>query len=331
MRKGCLAADPIYHGNRIFQRDPSFDPNDTLAGFRSLKNAFLERGFDLSTQDINPPDESEFVLYNDRFPEDGSSTGNAYVLLLESEAVLPGNFQYDQLHRARKIFTWDDRIVNGRNILKVNYAFDFPSNFKLPEVEKTNFCVIISANKFSGHPRELYTAREKMARELPSSGPRRLDLYGYGWDRRVFPPGTHRFVRWLESKRSPYSPPASWRGPLGDKIGTLATYRFSICFENVGWIPGYITEKIIDCFLAGTVPVYLGAPNIESYIPRDCFVDASRFATADELWLHLLNMGEEEYQQRRQSIADFMNGPGGRSFGQAAFNEVVVNGILADL
>lgn len=55
--------------------------------------------------------------------------------------------------------------------------------------------------------------------------------------------------------------------PDGGKIDVIRQYRHAVCFEN-GAYPGYITEKIIDCFVAGVVPIYAGAPDLERYIPR---------------------------------------------------------------
>jgi hypothetical protein len=57
--------------------------------------------------------------------------------------------------------------------------------------------------------------------------------------------------------------------PVSDKIKTLRQYRHSLCFENT-YTPGYVTEKIIDSFLAGSMPLYWGgAPpdifNLDEY------------------------------------------------------------------
>ena len=46
------------------------------------------------------------------------------------------------------------------------------------------------------------------------------------------------------------------------KVDGLADYMFSIAFEN-GRQPGYFTEKLLDCFATGTIPVYHGDPYIE--------------------------------------------------------------------
>jgi hypothetical protein len=59
--------------------------------------------------------------------------------------------------------------------------------------------------------------------------------------------------------------------PLADKWDGLAPYRYSIAVENES-CPDYWTEKIADCFLAWTMPIYFGATNIADYFPRDSFV-----------------------------------------------------------
>lgn len=59
--------------------------------------------------------------------------------------------------------------------------------------------------------------------------------------------------------------------PIADKWDGLAPYRYAIAVENHS-APHYWTEKIMDCFLAGTMPVYFGAPNIADYFPAESFV-----------------------------------------------------------
>jgi hypothetical protein len=48
-------------------------------------------------------------------------------------------------------------------------------------------------------------------------------------------------------------------------------YKFVMCFEN-SHTEGYITEKIFNIFLAGSIPLYNGAPDIEKYIDAKSFV-----------------------------------------------------------
>jgi len=54
-------------------------------------------------------------------------------------------------------------------------------------------------------------------------------------------------------------------GPVKDKIKFLSSYKFSISMENSEG-DGYISEKIIDSFISGTIPIYYGDYTIDEYI-----------------------------------------------------------------
>tara|TARA_R110000824_G_scaffold104214_1_gene247287 strand:+ start:2517 stop:3584 length:1068 start_codon:yes stop_codon:yes gene_type:complete len=56
--------------------------------------------------------------------------------------------------------------------------------------------------------------------------------------------------------------------PITDKWDGLAPYRYSIAFENFqdDW---YFTEKLGDCFVAETMPIYYGSPAITRFFPED--------------------------------------------------------------
>ena len=59
--------------------------------------------------------------------------------------------------------------------------------------------------------------------------------------------------------------------PVADKWDALAPYRYSIAFENT-IAPHYFTEKLMDCFVSHTMPIYFGAPNIADYFPEKSMV-----------------------------------------------------------
>lgn len=55
---------------------------------------------------------------------------------------------------------------------------------------------------------------------------------------------------------------------LDNKIDGLKDYEFSIVIEN-SRPKNYVSEKIIDCFMTGTIPIYWGASNIEEFFDKD--------------------------------------------------------------
>lgn len=58
---------------------------------------------------------------------------------------------------------------------------------------------------------------------------------------------------------------------LDDKWEGLGRYRYSIAIENTSK-PDYWTEKIADCFVTYTVPLYFGATNINRYFPTGSYI-----------------------------------------------------------
>ncbi|QDV82995.1 glycosyltransferase family 10 domain-containing protein [Planctomycetes bacterium TBK1r] len=79
---------------------------------------------------------------------------------------------------------------------------------------------------------------------------------------------------------------------LASKTDGLDPYRFSVAMENTR-SSGYFTEKLIDCFHRGTVPVYWGDPAIASvFDPRGMIV----FENLDGLESILPTLGPDRYK-----------------------------------
>ncbi len=58
---------------------------------------------------------------------------------------------------------------------------------------------------------------------------------------------------------------------IEDKWEGLSEYKYSIAIEN-SMHSGYFTEKITDCFLAGTMPFYWGCPDIKNFFDDRSFI-----------------------------------------------------------
>ena len=54
-------------------------------------------------------------------------------------------------------------------------------------------------------------------------------------------------------------------GKIKNKIQFFESYKFSIAMENTEG-DGYISEKIIESFLSGTIPIYYGDYIIDEFI-----------------------------------------------------------------
>lgn len=71
-------------------------------------------------------------------------------------------------------------------------------------------------------------------------------------------------------------------GPVADKFEFCKKYKFSIAFENSS-TPGYTTEKLMQAFGAGTVPIYFGNPHINEEFNTKSFVNVHDYQSFEEV------------------------------------------------
>lgn len=138
---------------------------------------------------------------------------------------------------------------------------------------------------------ELYSERMRAYAHFGSRSD--FALYGVGWERPTVPAAARQ----------------AYRGIASNKLTTLAGYRFALCFENAAH-PGYVTEKLFDAMFAGTVPVYLGAPDIERYVPADLFIDARKYPDYEALEAHLRSITPGRGARYLEAAAHFMASDG---------------------
>ena len=60
-------------------------------------------------------------------------------------------------------------------------------------------------------------------------------------------------------------------GYIKNKIKFLSSYKFSIAMENTEG-NGYLSEKIIESFMSGTIPIYYGDYMVDEYINTKSFI-----------------------------------------------------------
>jgi hypothetical protein len=82
------------------------------------------------------------------------------------------------------------------------------------------------------------------------------------------------------------------------KIEGLQDYKFSVTIEN-GKYDNYFTEKILDCFLTGTIPIYNGCDNISEFFDMNGIIT---FNTVDELYDIVVTLTDFDYESRKDAI-----------------------------
>lgn len=321
--------------NAIFDLNNDLNRDNCFLPYYLLREKFKQQGIQIDTPDISRAKLSDFELQMDVQSVDAKLP--CYLLMLESPQVLPANGKPENWKHYRKIFTWRDDLVDGNHFIKIN----FPNSIVIPLVDgwrnRDRFCCVIAGNKSLplNDERDLYKERIKTIRWFEKNAADDFDLYGIGWDvpafgnsfvgkvlRRLYP------VLKLVKKFRPFP---SYRGRIEHKRDVLIKTRFSICYENVCDLPGYITEKIFDSFFSGCVPIYWGANNVKDYIPEDCFVDRREFKDTESLYHFLKTISEHDYMGYQKRIASFLSSDAAKPFSSEAFAETIVSRIVKDL
>jgi hypothetical protein len=86
------------------------------------------------------------------------------------------------------------------------------------------------------------------------------------------------------------------------RVALYSRYKFTLAFEN-SFATDYVTEKLYEPLIAGSVPVYRGAREVAELAPAPgCYIDARDFGSGRELgaYLNHLNDRDDEYQAYQQ-------------------------------
>lgn len=299
--------------DHLFEVDnPIENPDNRYTPYSDMKAEFDRRGDRFHTIDMYESlEEIDWFLFfeqNSIWLERIIRAGKASRMVYcnaEPPAVYPWNSP-EGFKKLGKYFpyimTWNDEWVDQRTVFKRTIPYYFEDHREPVPWESRKLLTSISGNKKSTDRNELYSERERVISYFEKNEKEQFDFYGTGWNRERHP---------------------AYGGTVVSKAEVMKKYKFAICFENSRNLPGYITEKILDCFTSGIVPVYAGAPNVKHYIPEEAFINYFRFESLDELDRFLNNITEEEYQKYLQAADAFLKSPGVEIFTGRKYAECV--------
>lgn len=166
------------------------------------------------------------VLTDQRLKEFGDYQGvERFALLIEPYALRPNHYEFATLHQDqfKAILTFDRRFIDNGKFIYYPFGGSYIRDWAMfPKVKRLS--IVTSKKKTTpGH-----LLRHQVVQEL---GPV-MEVFG-----------------------EPY------RDFFTSKADPLRPFMFSIVIESekADW---YFTEKLIDCFSQGTIPIYWGCPDI---------------------------------------------------------------------
>lgn len=195
----------------------------------------------------NPIEECDVVIVLNHVPVPVSvrcTPDNVWVLM--QEPYIPGVFDWmvEDHDQYKHVFTHHpgNKAAGGKYIRchpavpwHVNKSYDELKSITMPDKQKPISWITSNLTSFPGHKVRMDFLAYLKSRSFS------IELYGKG-------------INYIEDK---------WDG--------LAPYRYSLAIENSS-SPDYWTEKIADCFLSWTVPIYYGCTNLDDYFPAESFI-----------------------------------------------------------
>ncbi len=303
----------IFYKNAVFNRHSPTGSHYLIAARKLL----AEKNIIMNTIDIKTNTTQNDVYTDVPYPWELKlwsriikNRDKSILFIVEPPIVNPFNFKKIFHLFFSKIYTWDDNLVDNvkyfKYILpKTNIGLQTK---RVPFIDKKllilmngNLALFLPFRLLSLSTEELYTKRLDAINFFETFIPEDFYLYGRGWDK------PQRFN--IRQRLLGYKRYKTYKGqfPQKDKYKILSKFKFCLCFENSA-TTGYISEKIIDCFKARCVPIYLGAPNIANYINSKCFIDFRSFKDYKELIQFINQIDEKKYNTYLKEIDRFLLG-----------------------
>lgn len=274
------------------ETEAEFCRTDPTMFFDRLKERFAARGYTLKYTPLNriPCDGDYWLVINQRrrrpaaWREKMLPADRKVGFVFEPPSIEPLAFEPSFYDRFSSLYYFAEKAVDGQKRHKFHYPHLLKAHPEWVPFASKRLCTLVAGNKYCNDPSELYTARREAIAFFEQYAPSAFTFYGRQWSGMEHP---------------------CYGGEISDKLEVMRHYRFSICYENSIEL-GNLTEKIFDSFCAGCVPVYWGDPNVEQWIPKDCFVDRRDFDTIESLYAYLSSMDEETYEGYLARIAAYL-------------------------
>ena len=208
------------------------------------------------------PDDANLIVSVNRMNKFNQSAKKA-LWLLEPRAIAPDVYNAVE-HRQvpyDAVISHCDKLNMKNNLIQIHPCVPaWIEDSDQAIYEKTKNVSMIASSKVMcpGHQ-----FRQDIANQLSSS----VDLYGHGR-----------------------------QNSLNEKKDGLKDYRFSVAMEN-SCVDTYFTEKILDCFLTGTIPIYWGTKKVYNIFEPAGIIFLKDFMNMKDTFNF-----QQEYQSRKHAV-----------------------------
>lgn len=212
---------------------------------------------------VDNVDVADYIIILDPLKEFNDKYNNKIKIVLQREPEYVSSIDKIYETKADKYFCYE----NGSYLFStwwINKPFDEIED--LPYKKTKGISAIVSGKtNFDGHKKRIGFV-ERVSKKYEE-----IDVFGKNLNRDNFGKG--------------------FKGEIVEKFDGLYDYKHSIAIEN-GVRKNYFSEKICDCFLTMTKPLYYGCPNIDEFFPKECFINIDINNTISEEEMLKINNSE---------------------------------------
>jgi hypothetical protein len=245
--------------DNLFSHEPTFISDTSNIYF--IRNTIPNGNIIINRDDI--------VIYTDTSLTKINSLAKKNIALMIESQELHRQY-YDYIEKNNNLFdlvlTFDKKLLDRGENFRLNlYGTTWLNEEYINIWSKTQICSLILSNKKNTIGHKL---RHIIAFLIQQKNINFIDIYG----------GKYNHLPFTTTRA--FQPDHSPRHISNKKILALKEYMFSIVIENCKE-DYYFTEKLIDCFLSGTIPIYYGCPSIGNFFnekgilafsnPKECF------------------------------------------------------------
>jgi hypothetical protein len=197
------------------------------------------------------------------------TNGKRYGFMMEPRAINSSIYEWVKSNYSTfdTIFTYDKELLDTSKVFKFyphSGCWIKPEDQKI--YEKNKLVSIVASNKQSTFGHRLRHESISVAKNNGIN----LDVYGRGYS------------------------------PIEYKLEAFSGYAFSIVIENSKF-DYYFTEKLIDSFMTGTVPIYWGCPSIGDFFNLDGMIV---FNDVNDLISKLKSLSLEKYKSMLPAVKE---------------------------
>lgn len=208
--------------------------------------------------------DSDYIIFtDDEIYNTRNNNQKDIAWLVEPYELQPRNYLYLQnnYNNFFKILTHDSDLLKLPNSYKIPYGGCWIKKQDFKIYDKSKNLSIVCSNKtyLSGHK-----LRHKVIKSIGNI----IDVYGNGYN------------------------------SISYKLESLQNYKYQIVIENVKK-DFWFTEKLIDCFVTGTIPIYYGCPSIHNFFDINGIIT---FDTVEELIEKINDLKPNHYESKIESI-----------------------------